>query len=139
MTILSLIGLMLSLGLWGVSYMSIGYEGKHLLIAAYEGGIYCDHFMYEANVTEWFCEGFLNFRTNWDSLFYVTEFDGSWRCFVPLWMPTVVFGVLFMSCRPLHSRRSRKCQKLGLCLKCGYDLRGSKERCPECGKEFETA
>ena len=36
------------------------------------------------------------------------------------------------------SGRLSKSQKLGLCLKCGYDLRGSKEHCPECGTEFET-
>ena len=61
-----------------------------------------------------------------------------WQVAVPLWIPAFIFGLLLHSCRPLHFHRRRKRKRLGLCLKCGYDLRGSKERCPECGQEFET-
>ncbi len=55
---------------------------------------------------------------------------------IPLWIPTVLFATMFLwSFLPIRRRRKR--EKLGLCMKCGYDLRGSGERCPECGTAFE--
>jgi len=51
--------------------------------------------------------------------------------------PFVIFGLPLF----IWSRRARilsKRRRLGLCLYCGYDLRGLPEpRCPECGKACE--
>lgn len=49
-------------------------------------------------------------------------------------------GILDVLVRVIPQRRRETEQtwrlRNGLCLRCGYDLRGSSERCPECGTPF---
>jgi hypothetical protein len=48
----------------------------------------------------------------------------------PLWMLLVVLAIL--PCTWLLHRRLRR-PRPGICATCGYDLRASNNRCPECG------
>src|SRR5262249_51490259 len=48
------------------------------------------------------------------------------------WMLAIIAALPAALCVPSYMRRARR-RRLGLCLMCGYDLRASKERCPECG------
>ncbi len=55
-----------------------------------------------------------------------------WVVDLPLWCPLVLFAILPL----LRERRShtlRRRRLLGLCNVCGYDLRATPGRCPECG------
>jgi hypothetical protein len=58
---------------------------------------------------------------------------------VPHWlfvvMPTAVLAVMPIA-RAMRRRRRRQ---LGLCPRCGYDLRGVTGRCPECGEPAPAA
>jgi hypothetical protein len=47
----------------------------------------------------------------------------------PLWMPTLVLTWLILGL----FLRSRRRAPPGFCKKCGYDLRATPDRCPECG------
>ena len=55
-----------------------------------------------------------------------------WRFFVfPAWFPALAFGAL--PTYAIVSRLRRRCEASGCCPTCGYDLRATPDRCPECG------
>jgi hypothetical protein len=57
---------------------------------------------------------------------------------IPYWLVMAIWVLLFAgtlaSYRPWLRRFRRR---RGLCTRCGYDLRGSTNRCPECGLAFQ--
>jgi hypothetical protein len=59
----------------------------------------------------------------------------AWKLAVPYWFPVATLMVPALLWR-LRFYRER--QRLGLCRSCGYDLRATPERCPECGSPVAT-
>ena len=60
---------------------------------------------------------------------------------IPLWLIALVAAVLPFRWvkRSMHERTRQARLQQGRCPGCGYDLRGSPQRCPECGEVSATA
>jgi len=65
---------------------------------------------------------------------YMGNHAGSdlWYFEMPLWVPAVLL-ILCPARRTCSSLQRLHRARHNLCLTCGYDLRASKDRCPECG------
>jgi hypothetical protein len=65
-----------------------------------------------------------------------------YRLTVAAWLPILLSTVLPALWYAFYHRRQRiKAQRIknGLCVTCGYDLRASGNRCPECGVTVDSA
>lgn len=64
--------------------------------------------------------------------------DGRLACTMPMW--AILFPLLILPAFKLRTLiRRRRRIAAGKCVRCGYDLRASPGRCPECGKVVELA
>jgi hypothetical protein len=79
--------------------------------------------------------GWLGFESKFDSDVQRAQTRYERVIIVPHWFFAFLFMVptIFWVRQSFKRRQTRRRQERGLCLQCGYDLRGSKERCPECG------
>ena len=80
----------------------------------------------------WKRRGFLWETTSGTFLTSSAGWLETWTLFVPCWLVTLLAATLpALWLRQPQRRRFR--EQHGLCLTCGYDLRASPDRCPECG------
>jgi hypothetical protein len=81
--------------------------------------------------------GFELFSRDYD---ITTYSERLWSITLPLWfMILVALALPTRTARRLwRTRRATRRAAQGLCPACGYDLRGSPDRCPECGRQATT-
>ena len=135
LTILSILGLLLSVALWGASYWGFFWRSHDhtIFFGTYEGAVQFALLEFPSSQemgTGWHRWGKLSTRTDWVPRI---EWRNSYTLLIlPFWVIMILFSIApVYVITPVYRRRRRK--NLGLCLKCGYDIRASEERCPECG------
>ena len=115
------------LAMWAVStQVEFGYQFSELAVGAAGRRMFIVSF--QNDFTGWFA-----YASNYEPDTYLPEIKLEWgsavRVAIPLWMPFVLAAIS----TAILWRRDRRTPTAGLCRMCGYDLRASKDKCPECG------
>jgi hypothetical protein len=89
---------------------------------------------YGDRVAHWNRAGFVGYS--------IRKPDGSlqFNLLVPFGVVMALTGILpigWAAARWRSRRRDRRARRAGFCAGCGYDLRASPQRCPECGRDTE--
>lgn len=82
--------------------------------------------------------GFMQLNMLYERQKRMLDRERYWELVFPLWLVPTVFSLPVLLAGLLTLLRGRRRIRQGLCPACGYDLRGSSDRCPECGKSFEV-
>ena len=64
--------------------------------------------------------------------------ESAWIVLVPCWVPVAIASLALLCIGARRLLRRWRQHKPGTCRKCGYDLRASSERCPECGTDISN-
>jgi hypothetical protein len=64
--------------------------------------------------------------------FYRQSYGHDFHVYLPYWLVLMISLAVFTACMVLRNKRLALAHR-GLCTVCGYDLRASPDRCPECG------
>ena len=92
LTIFSLIGLLLSVGAWGMSYWRLGFDNKQVLLDLEYGclGLVWREIPKTAR-PQIFYRGYSGLRTDWSPIY--RKGPKEIAALIPLWMPTVLLGI----------------------------------------------
>lgn len=155
LTLLSMLLCIVVAGLWIEGYFGmIGYRFRSnsslRTIHTVRDGFQCDHFFMDNNTPIYgssYKQGWMQSTRAWHNIAPTSRFvfmeassengnhEHAEAVFVPAYMILIPFSILpaiWIRSRFADSRR-RKWIQAKRCISCGYDLRATPARCPECG------